>query len=157
MDLIDRGMDSVRRFLNGEEDRSVERMPKRRFRDWLPKTRYYADVTKAGQVVVPAEERDQGNWPDIEPGDHYHVHCFPPSLQDERVAANRYVAFDTTVTANHYLTIPKEARDEYDIRHEDTVALHLYSISDAPGAPRLVYPTNTESPNPQLDSGNTAE
>lgn len=151
--MLERGMETVRRLLDGEEDRAVDRMPNRRFRDWLPKTRYYADVTKAGQVVVPAEERDQEGWPDIEPGDHYHVHCFPPSMEDERVAANRYVAFDATVTANNYLTIPKDARDEYDIRHEDTVALHLYGMANAPETPRLVYPTNTESPDPQLDGG----
>ncbi len=126
MDLLAAGADAVRRFLDGEDDRTVDHMPRPRYDDRRPKATYRADVTQAGQVVVPAAERDQGAWPDIEPGDDYHVHCFPPALQDERVGANRYVWFDATVTADNYLTVPAHLRDDHDIRPGDTVAMHLY-------------------------------
>lgn len=124
-------MDAVRRFLGGEDDRAIMYIPSPEFDDRRPTTRYRADVTKAGQVNVPAYEREQDIGPDIEPGDHYHVHCFPPSMEDARV--NTYVAFDATVTADHYVTVPKALRDEHDIRHGDTVAVHLYSVEEPLG------------------------
>lgn len=131
MGLMEEGLDAVRRLLDGgEREDSVERVPRPRYDDWRPTVTYTADVTKAGQVNVPATEREQRLGSDIEPGDHYHVHCFPPSRQDERVAANRYVAFDATVTADHYLTIPRALRVKHDIRHGDTVAIHLYWSSE---------------------------
>lgn len=126
-------MDAVRRFLGGEEDRSIMYIPSPVFDDRRPTTWYRTDVTKAGQVNIPVYEREQDFGSDIEPGDHYHVHCFPPSLEEERVKANQYVRFDATVTADHYLTIPKELREEHDIRHEDTVAVHLYWDGDVNG------------------------
>lgn len=110
--------------MNRRADRSVSRVHESQFEQWIPKATYRADVTKAGQVNIPAEERTAEYGTDIEPGEPYHVHCFPPSLEDE------HIAFDATVTADHYLTVPKELRVEHDIRHKDTVAIHLYTLSE---------------------------
>ncbi|MDY6778696.1 MAG: hypothetical protein SVU32_08590 [Candidatus Nanohaloarchaea archaeon] len=116
--------EAIRDFLEGEENRTIDYIPSTKFDDWIPKAEYTASVTQQGQVIVPAEERDQEYGTDIQPGDHYHVHLFPPSLEEERV--KDYIRFDAQVTQNNYITIPKEQRDQYDIRPDDGVAVHLY-------------------------------
>lgn len=100
-------------------------MPKERRYNWIPKAKFKRTVTKDGQIKIPKEEREFDDRDDITPGDIFEVDVFAPQY-DNSQNRRQYASFNATVTKNNNITIPKEKREEYDIRHNDIVAVHLY-------------------------------
>lgn len=132
-----------------QHPRDVDYLPRQRDNEKIPKGRYLTEVNNDGQILVPAGVRDK-DYGDGEfgPGTWWIIELWSASIT-KSPGINIPIQWAGKQTSRNYITIPKEARDEHDIRHGDTVAVHLYwsgrNFDDEDdGEQYLYYPTNIE-------------